>query len=126
MLKTATTASHPTIFFRTLIALPKASSWRCASADPPPGTLWPWPPPCAHPARPRRPYCLARAIGDLRISAHEPAGDWLYGVELAVHPDYQGHGIGTALYQARFDLVRSLNLRGWYAVGMLMGVQRLR
>ncbi len=61
------------------------------------------------------------AIGDLRISAHEPEGDWLYGVEMAVRPMYQGHGIGTGLYQARFDLARRLNLRGWYAVGMLMG-----
>lgn len=61
------------------------------------------------------------AIGDLRISAHEPDGDWLYGVEMAVRPMYQGHGIGAALYEARFDLVRKLNLRGWYAVGMLMG-----
>lgn len=61
------------------------------------------------------------SIGDLRLSAHEPDGDWLYGVEMAVHPRYQRHGIGTGLYEARFNLVRSLNLRGWYAVGMLMG-----
>lgn len=61
------------------------------------------------------------AIGDLRLSAHEAEGDWLYGVEMAVRPMYQGHGIGSALYEARFDLARRLNLRGWYAVGMLMG-----
>lgn len=62
-----------------------------------------------------------QAIGDLRLSAHEPQGDWLYGVELAVHPGYRRHGIGTALYEARFELVKALNLRGWHAVGMLMG-----
>ena len=61
------------------------------------------------------------AIGDMTLVAHEPDGDWLYGVELAVHPMYQRHGIGSALYEARFNLVRQLNLRGWYAVGMLMG-----
>lgn len=61
------------------------------------------------------------AIGDMRLSAHEPAGAWLYGVEMAVHPAYQGGGIGTALYEARFQLARRLNLRGWYAIGMLMG-----
>lgn len=61
------------------------------------------------------------AIGDLRIANHEADGDWLYGVEMAVHPMYQRHGIGTGLYEARFDLARQLNLRGWYAVGMLMG-----
>ena len=35
-----------------------------------------------------------------------------------------GIGIGTGLYEARFDLARQLNLRGWYAVGMLMGYSR--
>lgn len=64
------------------------------------------------------------AIGDLEISAHEPAGRWLYGVEMAVRPLYQGRGIGTKLYHARFQLARSLNLCGWYAVGMLMGYAR--
>ncbi len=64
------------------------------------------------------------AIGDLQLGKHEADGEWLYGVEMAVHPMYQGHGIGTAMYEARFSLVRQLNLRGWYAVGMLMGYHR--
>ena len=64
------------------------------------------------------------AIGDMRLAAHEPAGEWLYGVEMAVHPMYQRNGIGTGLYDARMQLVGSLNLRGWYFVGMLMGYQR--
>ncbi len=61
------------------------------------------------------------AIGDLQLNAHEPDGEWLYGVEMAVHPMYRRHGIGTGLYQARFQMARQMNLRGWYAVGMLMG-----
>lgn len=61
------------------------------------------------------------AIGDLRIARHEADGDWLYGVEMAVHTMYRRKGIGTGLYQARFQMARELNLRGWYAVGMLMG-----
>ena len=40
---------------------------------------------------------------------------------MAVRPNYRRHGIGTGLYKARFQMVRQLNLRGWYAVGMLMG-----
>lgn len=62
-----------------------------------------------------------QAIGGLRLGAHEQDGDWLYGAEMAVHPMFQGHGIGTGLYKVRFQLVKELNLRGWYAVGMLMG-----
>ena len=61
------------------------------------------------------------AIGDMRLSAHEPNGDWLYGVEMAVWPMYRRSGIGSGLYAARFALVQHLNLCGMYAVGMLMG-----
>ncbi len=63
------------------------------------------------------------AIDSLNISNHEPDGKWLYGVEMAVRPMYHRNGIGTRLYEARFELVKKLNLRGWYAVGMLMGYE---
>lgn len=64
-------------------------------------------------------------IGDLGIANHEPDGEWLYGVEMAVHPGYRRLGIGTALYEARFALCKRLNLRGWYAGGMLMGYPKV-
>lgn len=64
------------------------------------------------------------AIGDMQLSAHEPEGDWLYGVEMAVRPMYQRKGIGTGLYEARMRLVGLRNLRGWYMVGMLMGYEK--
>ncbi|MDQ7026195.1 MAG: GNAT family N-acetyltransferase [Anaerolineae bacterium] len=63
-------------------------------------------------------------IGTHHIHNHHPDGEWLYGVEMAVHPTYRKRGIGTMLYEARFDLVKRLNLRGWYAGGMLMGYHR--
>jgi len=63
-------------------------------------------------------------IGSQGIANHVPDGGWLYGVEMSVRPQYHRHGVGTALYEARFDLVRRLNLRGWYAGGMLMGYHR--
>lgn len=65
-------------------------------------------------------------IGTIGIAKHDPAGEWLYGVEMTVRPDFRKRGIGTSLYQARFDLVRRLNLKGWYAGGMLMGYHRYR
>jgi len=71
------------------------------------------------PSAPALPW--REAIGDLKLAAHEPSGDWLYGVEMAVHTNYQRGGIGFGLYRARFQFLRSLRLRGWYAVGMLMG-----
>lgn len=62
-----------------------------------------------------------RMIGSFGLRNHDPEGDWLYGVELAVHPDYQRKGVGSALYQARLALIDELGLKGWYAGGMLMG-----
>jgi GNAT superfamily N-acetyltransferase len=42
---------------------------------------------------------------------HDPEhGHTLYGAEIMVHPDVQGHGVGTLLYQARVDLTRRLGL----------------
>ncbi len=67
------------------------------------------------------PLAWLTAIGDMGIAAHEPSGAWLYGVEMVVRPEWRRRGVGTALYAARFALVRRLGLRGWYAGGMLMG-----
>lgn len=65
-------------------------------------------------------------IGGLDVQNHESNGQWLYGVEFAVHPEIRKMGIGTRLYNARFDMVKRLNLRGFYAVGMLMGYHKFK
>ena len=65
-------------------------------------------------------------IGSFGLRNHEPEGDWLYGVEIAVHPDYQRNGVASALYTARLALIGELDLEGWYAGGMLMGYDEHR
>ena len=65
-------------------------------------------------------------IGSFGLRNHDALGEWLYGVEIAVHPDYQRHGVASALYGARLALVEKYGLRGWYAGGMLMGYHRYR
>ncbi len=50
---------------------------------------------------------------------HDLKGDTLYGADVYVHPDSRGHGVGAALYQARRDLCRRLNLRRILAGGRL-------
>jgi predicted amidohydrolase/GNAT superfamily N-acetyltransferase len=52
---------------------------------------------------------------------HDPQGDTLYGADVYVDPDYQGKGIGAALYEARRELCRRLNLRRVLAGGRLSG-----
>jgi len=46
---------------------------------------------------------------------HQPAGEWLYGVESVVHPSYRSKGIGSQLMDARFRTAQKLNLRGMIA-----------
>ena len=73
-----------------------------------------------------RPLSWRDMIGDMGIANHAPGGEWLYGVEKAVHPDYQGMGVGSALYKAQFDLAKKLRLEGIYAGGMLKGYQNFK
>jgi GNAT superfamily N-acetyltransferase len=61
------------------------------------------------------------AVADGWLTNHDPDGEWLYGADLSVHPDYWGMRIGRRLYEARHALVRRLNLRGEIAGGMLPG-----
>lgn len=52
---------------------------------------------------------------------HDPHGDWYYGGDISVHPDYRGRGVGKLLYEARKDLVRQRGLSGIVAGGVLPG-----
>lgn len=65
-------------------------------------------------------------IGHGTLSAHDPHGEWLYGIDVGVHPEYRSIGIGKRLYQARRDLVRRLSLRGELVAGLLPGYPRYR
>jgi len=49
-------------------------------------------------------------VGGHFLRAHAPGGTTLYGVDLSVAPASRGLGIGRRLYQARFDLVRTMGL----------------
>lgn len=73
-----------------------------------------------------RPKAWLDMIGGLALRNHDPDGRWLYGVEMAVDPEVQGCGVGSALYRRRLDLVCELGLDGMYAGGMLKGYRRYR
>jgi GNAT superfamily N-acetyltransferase len=55
------------------------------------------------------------------LRGHDPAGDWLYGADIGVLPEYRRQGLARRLYEARQALVRRLNLRGHVAGGLLRG-----
>ena len=57
----------------------------------------------------------------LWLNTHEPAGDWLYGMDVGVHPDYRGRGLARDIYRARQATCRQLGLKGQITVGMPNG-----
>jgi GNAT superfamily N-acetyltransferase len=61
------------------------------------------------------------AVGGNWLTTHQPDGDWLYGADIGVHPDYRGLGLSKLLYQARQDLTRRLGVRGHVFCGMPVG-----
>jgi len=55
------------------------------------------------------------------LDKHEPQGEWLYGLDIGIHPAYRGRGYARSLYRARQQLVRSLGLKGQLTGGMMNG-----
>lgn len=55
------------------------------------------------------------------MSNHDPDGDWLYGLDIGIHPDYRGRGLARHLYRARQHIARLLKLKGQVTVGMMSG-----
>ena len=66
------------------------------------------------------------AVGGNYLTTHDPKGDWLYGADIGVYPDYRGLGLSTLLYNARHRLVRDLGLKGHVAGAMPKGYGPLK
>lgn len=71
-------------------------------------------------------HTFLEAIAHGWLSNHDPQGEWLYGVDVSVHPDFRRKGIGSRLYDARKALVKRLNLRGEVAGGMIPGYEHYK
>lgn len=66
-------------------------------------------------------HTLNGIVGDGYYSNHDPHGEFYYGTEIAVHPDYRRRGIGRRIYELRKELVKRYNKRGIVAGGVLPG-----
>lgn len=62
---------------------------------------------------------------DGMFTNHDPSGRTLYGAEIMVDPRCRRRGIGTALYDAREELVRRLGLERIRAHARLAGYDRV-
>lgn len=49
----------------------------------------------------------------------------MYGVDTSVHPDYRSRGVGGMLMEARFAVLKSLNLRGMIAGSMIIDYEQV-
>jgi predicted amidohydrolase/GNAT superfamily N-acetyltransferase len=59
--------------------------------------------------------------GDGSFNTHNPLGKTLYGADMGVDPEARKQGIGTALYEARKDLIREHGLKRLLTGGRIAG-----
>lgn len=59
-----------------------------------------------------------------RLENHDPEGDTLYGIDLAVSPDHRGWKLARRIYNERKELARRLNLRRMVIGGRMPGYAR--
>lgn len=69
----------------------------------------------------REPHTYQDIIGKGDFNNHDPDGNCLYGIDVFVHPEYQGMRLGRRLYDARKELCENLNLRGILIGGRIPG-----
>ncbi len=64
---------------------------------------------------------MGDVVGRESVGNHDPEGEWYYGIDIAVHPDYRGRGIASELYLLRKQVVIDHNRRGIIAGGVIPG-----
>ena len=63
----------------------------------------------------------SEVLGHLCVGNHDPAGDFYYGSEFCVHPDYRCQRIGRNIYDKRKEVIVKNNKKGFYAASVLQG-----
>ncbi len=66
-------------------------------------------------------HSIVEITGENQCGNHDPDGDWYYGTDIAVHPDYRRRGIGRQFYELRKELVIQTGKKGIIAGGHMPG-----
>lgn len=67
------------------------------------------------------PHTWLSITGGGDIPNHDPAGDWLYGIEIQVDRSARGLGVAALLYRARKVVARAMGLAGVAVAGRMPG-----
>jgi len=62
-------------------------------------------------------HTIVEITGENQCGNHDADGDWYYGTDIAVSPEYRRRGIGGKFYELRKDLAVRYNRRGIIAGG---------
>jgi len=68
-------------------------------------------------------HTYVEAISGGWLTNHDPNGEWLYGVDMSVHPQFRGLKIAKKLYEARRLVAQRLNMRGEIAGALMPGYE---
>ena len=66
-----------------------------------------------------KPHTWVEITGNGYASRHNPDGEFLYGMEVCVDPQFRGYRIGQRFYNARKQLCQELGLKGIIFAGRL-------
>ena len=66
-------------------------------------------------------HTIAEITGEHQCGNHDPDGDWYYGTDMVVNPEYRRRGIGKQLYELRKGVVQEYNRKGIIAGGHIVG-----
>ena len=55
-----------------------------------------------------------------------PNGDWMYGIDIGVLPEYRGLGLSKEMYKARHEVCKLLGIKGQIIAGMTIGYGKVK
>lgn len=53
-------------------------------------------------------------------------GDWMYGIDMGVLPEYRGLGLSKEMYKARHEVCKLLGMKGQIIAGMTIGYGKVK
>jgi GNAT superfamily N-acetyltransferase len=59
-------------------------------------------------------------------NVHIPDGDWMYGIDMGVLPEYRGLGLSKEMYKARHEVCKILGIKGQIIAGMTIGYGKVK